>query len=262
MHCSRGLDAAPTAGSRRPRSRARALGRAALRLGTSAAALLPLLVQADPAQADDDLWLVTRVELGAARAEELEAAARLGPLLRARGLEVLDAASAAAEFERKHSRHATRLPPAEINELDAALRTLADDLASENLGAAEQALADIEALSPDIRDQLNHDQQRARRRFHICLLAAHLFSKEGYAVEASGQVRKCARDFPGLAPEQGPYLPDSIRTFFARADRELESIARASLHVELESADTDACRVRVNGIDRGPTPASMDDLRT
>jgi hypothetical protein len=214
------------------------------------------------ASASESLWLVTRVDVGEPQTQEVNAARKLGQLLRARGLDVLDGASAASEFERKHSRTPHELPPAEIAKLDAALRKLADELASENLEQARHALADVEALSPDIRDQLNHDTARARRRFHICLLAAHLISKEGSKSEASEQVRKCARDFPGLEPELSPYLPESIRTFFAHVHQQLESVRPATVHVDVENSGELGCRARVNGIDRGPTPATVDEVRT
>jgi hypothetical protein len=209
----------------------------------------------------ETLWLVTRVDVGDPKPQEVNAAHKLGQLLRARGLDVLDGASAASEFERKHSRTPHELPPADIAKLDAALHTLADELASENLEQARQALADIEALSPDIRDQLNRDTARARRRFHICLLAAHLISKQGSKADASEQVRKCARDFPGLEPEQSPYLPDSIRTFFAHVHQELENTPPSTVHVDVENGQ-EGCRARVNGIDRGPTPATVEEVRS
>ncbi len=211
---------------------------------------------------DASLWLVTRVDVGSAKPAEIEASRRLTQLLRARGLDVLDGASASSEFERKHSRTARTLPPAEVAELDASVRKLADELASENLSAAQKLIADIDALSPDIRDQLNHEKQRSRRRFHICLLAAHLFSKEGFKEEAFQQIRKCARDFPGLEPESGPYLPESIREFFGRAHQELERIRPSTVHVDVENGSAKDCRARINGIDRGPTPATVEEVRT
>ncbi|HKU36730.1 MAG TPA: hypothetical protein VJR89_01250 [Polyangiales bacterium] len=217
---------------------------------------------AQRAEASETLWLLTRVDVGEPKQAEVNAARKLAQLLRARGLDVLDGASAASEFERKHSRTAHELPAAEIAKLDAALRKLADELASENLEQAQQTLAEIQLLSPDVRDQLNHETQRARRRFHICLLAAHLFSKEGFKNEASDQVRKCARDFPGLEPEQSPYLPDSIRQFFVLVQKELQTIQPSTVHVDVENGEDEGCRARVNGIDRGTTPATVDDVRT
>ncbi|HKP57056.1 MAG TPA: hypothetical protein VJV78_10060 [Polyangiales bacterium] len=210
----------------------------------------------------ESLWLVTRVDVGEPKPQELNASRKLGQLLRARGLDVLDGASAASEFERKHSRTPHDLPPEEIAKLDAQLRKLADDLASENLPQAQQSLGEMGMLSPDIRDQLNHETQRARRRFHICLLAAHLISKEGSKAEASEQVLKCARDFPGLEPEQSPYLPESIRAFFAHVHQELENVRPSTVHVEVENSGDPGCRARLNGIDRGPTPATIEEVRT
>jgi len=74
-------------------------------------------------------------------------------------------------------------------------------------------------------------------------------------------VRKCARDFPGFEPEEGPYLPDSIRAFFVRAREELQSIRPATLHIDIESGEGERCRARVNGIDKGPLPATVADVR-
>jgi hypothetical protein len=203
-----------------------------------------------------------RVDVGTTKPEEGEASTKLPQVLRSRGLDVLDGAGASSEFERRHSRTPRPLSDKQSAELDASLRKLADELASENLAHAQELQAGIDALSPDIRDQLNHETQRARRRFHICLLTAHLFAKEGYSNEASEQIRKCARDFPGLEPEQGPYLPDTIRKFFAQAHEELDLIRPSSVHVDLENYGIKDCHARVNGIDRGPTPATVDEVRT
>ncbi|HET6336652.1 MAG TPA: hypothetical protein VFG30_25690 [Polyangiales bacterium] len=217
---------------------------------------------ANGAFASDNLWLVMRVDVGAVKPDEAEASTKLPQLLRSRGLDVLDGPGASSELERRHSRTPRALSDKQSAELDGSLRKLADELSSENLERAQELQAEIDALSPDIRDQLNHETQRARRRFHICLLTAHLFSKEGYQNEASEQVRKCARDFPGLEPEQGPYLPDTIRKFFAHAHEELDRIRPSSVHVDLENYASKDCRARLNGIDRGPTPATVDEVRT
>lgn len=221
-----------------------------------------VLGHTERALASDNLWLVMRVDVNAAAPAEVDASRKLPQLLRARGLDVLDGPGASSEFERRHSRTSRPLSDKQSTELDSALRKLADELSSENLEHAQELQADIDALSPDIRDQLNHETQRARRRFHICLLTAHLFSKGGFQNEAFEQIRKCARDFPGLEPEQGPYLPDSIRKFFAHAHQELERIRPSSVHIDLENYGVKDCRARVNGIDRGPIPATVDEVRT
>lgn len=229
-------------------------------MGASICAVL--VGQTSAALASDNLWLVMRVDVDSAKPDEVEASRKLPQLLRSRGLDVLDGPGASSEFERKHSRTSRPVSAKQSADLDASLRKLADELASENLEHAQELQTAIDALSPDIRDQLNHETQRARRRFHICLLTAHLFAKEGYQNESSEQVRKCARDFPGLEPEQGPYLPDTIRKFFAHAHEELERIRPSSVHVDLENYSVKDCRARVNGIDRGPTPATVDEVRT
>jgi hypothetical protein len=221
-----------------------------------------LLAHTESALAADNLWLVMRVDVNGPQPSEVEASRVLPRLLRSRGLDVLDGPGASSEFERRHSRTSRPLSDKQSAELDASLRKLADELSSENLEHAQELQADIDELSPDTRDQLNHDTQRARRRFHICLLTAHLFSKGGFQNEASEQIRKCARDFPGLEPEQGPYLPDSIRKFFAHAHEELARIRPSSVHVDLENYSVKDCRARLNGIDRGPIPATVDEVRT
>jgi hypothetical protein len=221
-----------------------------------------VLAHASAGFASDNLWLVTRVDVNAAKPDEVEASNQLPQLLRSRGLDVLDGPGASSEFERRHSRTPRELSAKESADLDTSLRKLADELASENLEHAQELQTEIDALSPDIRDQLNHETQRARRRFHNCLLTAHLFSKGGFQNEASEQIRKCARDFPGLEPEQSPYLPDSIRKFFGHAHEELERIRPSTVHVDLENYSVKDCRARVNGIDRGPTPATVDEVRT
>jgi hypothetical protein len=239
------------------RARSRQLSKLAL---VSSTALL--LAHTESALAADNLWLVMRVDVGAEQPDEVEASRQLPQLLRSRGLDVLDGPGASSEFERRHSRTSRALSDKQSAELDAALRKLADELSSENLEHAQELQADIDELSPDIRDQLNHETQRARRRFHICLLTAHLFSKGGFQNEASEQIRKCARDFPGLEPEQSPYLPDSIRKFFTHAHEELSRIRPSSVHVDLENYSVKDCRARLNGIDRGPIPATVDEVRT
>lgn len=212
--------------------------------------------------ASDNLWLVMRVDVGTAKPEEVEASQQLPQVLRSRGVDVLDGAGAGSEFERRHSRTARPLSDKQTAELDASVRKLADELSSENLEHAQELQTEIDALSPDIRDQLNHEKPRAQRRFHICLLTAHLFSKSGREAESIEQIKKCARDFPGLEPEQGPYLPDTIRNFFAHANEILARIRPSTVHVDLENYTSKDCRARVNGIDRGPTPATVDDVRT
>src|SRR5262245_19922789 len=135
--------------------------------------LLLVLAHASSASADS-LWLVTRVDVGTPTPADVEASRKLPQALRARGLDVLDGTAASGEFERRHSRTARALAANTAAELDASLRTLADELASEHLENAQALQADIDALSPDIRDQLNRETSRARRRYHICLLTAHL----------------------------------------------------------------------------------------
>jgi hypothetical protein len=221
-----------------------------------------LLAHTESALAADTLWLVMRVDVSSPQPDEVEASRQLPQLLRSRGLDVLDGPGASSEFERRHSRTSRALSEKQSADLDSALRRLADELSSENLEHAQELQADIDELSPDIRDQLNHETQRARRRFHICLLTAHLFAKGGFQNEASEQIRKCARDFPGLEPEQSPYLPDSIRKFFTHAHEELSRIQPSSVHVDLENYSVKDCRARLNGIDRGPIPATVDEVRT
>lgn len=208
-------------------------------------------------------WVVTEVRAGDASTDSSQSALRVTEILRSRGIPVIDGRAAASELEHKHSRTPVRLQPEELARLDAALRTLADHLASENLPEARTALEAVERLTPDARDYLNRQVNRARRRFHTCLLAAHLFAKEGYDDDAFQQVRKCARDFPGFEPEEGAYMPESIKSFFSRAREEMQTIRPASLDVgvDVEAGMADRCRVRVNGIDKGTAPAKIVEVR-
>lgn len=209
----------------------------------------------------EQIWLVTEVRTGGDQSAPAGTTERVEQLLREREQNVLDNSAAAAEIERNHSRPPVRMQPEQLEQLDAALRTLADHLASENLAEARTALEGVERLTPDARDYLNRQLTRARRRFHTCLLAAHLFAKEGYDDDAFQQVRRCASDFPGLEPEEGPYLPESIRAFFARARQELQSIRPALLHIDVVGGGGSRCRARVNGIDKGALPATIADIR-
>jgi hypothetical protein len=206
-------------------------------------------------------WVVTEVRAGDSATDASQTATRVAEILRARGVAVIDAKSAASEIEHKHSRTPVRLRPEELERLDQALRTLANHLASENLAEARVALEQVERLTPDARDYLNRQVNRARRRFHTCLLAAHLFAKEGYDEDAFQQVRKCARDFPGFEPDEGEYMPDSIKSFFKLAREELESIRPATLDVRVTEGSAQQCRARVNGIDKGTLPAKITDVR-
>jgi len=215
---------------------------------------------APPRARAEGRWLVIEVSNGAPSATAPVTIEHVVERLRDRGQDVVDAQSAAIDVERKHSHSPVRLQSDEVEKLDDALHTLADYLASENLPEARSALAEVEQLTPEARDYLNRQLNRARRRFHTCLLAAHLFAKEGYDDDAFEQVRKCARDFPGFEPEESPYMPASIRAFFARARDELAAIPPATLHVESESVSDPSCRVRVNGIDKGPPPATVPDV--
>ena len=219
-----------------------------------------LALGATPALAQDN-WLVTEVRAGDASSDASQTATRVTEILRSRGVPVIDTRSAASEIEHKHSRTPVRLQPEELERLDGALRTLADHLASENLPEARAALEKVERLTPDARDYLNRQVNRARRRFHTCLLAAHLFAKEGYDDDAFQQVRKCARDFPGFSPEEGEYMPDSIKSFFSRAREELQSIRPATIYVDVAPGSASSCRARVNGIDKGAVPAKIADVR-
>lgn len=238
----------------------RVCGRARLHaMALMATVLVAAIPQRASAQAS---WLVTEVRAGESSATKTATAERVVELLRARGAHVVDGRTAASEIELKHSRSPVRLQPEELEKLDGALRTLADHLASENLPEARTALEAVERLTPDARDYLNRQLNRARRRFHTCLLAAHLFAKEGYDDDAFQQVRKCARDFPGFEPEEGAYMPESIKSFFSRARKELQSIRPSTLHIDLESGSgRERCRARVNGIDKGPLPATIADIR-
>jgi len=222
--------------------------------------LTALLATARPVKAQTD-WLVTEVRADDSSNDSGKTTLRVAEILRARGEHVVDPKAAASELEHKHSRMPVRLQPEELEQLDKALRTLADHLASESLNEARAALEEVERLTPDARDYLNREVNRARRRFHTCLLAAHLFAKEGYDDDAFEQVRKCARDFPGFEPEEGAYMPDSIKSFFRRAREELESIRPATLIVRAETGSTERCRARVNGIDQGEVPARVTDVR-
>lgn len=219
-----------------------------------------LLACAGPVLAQTE-WLVTEVRAGDTSSDASQTTLRIAEILRSRGVPVIDGKSAASEIEHKHSRTPVRLQPDELERLDQALRTLAAHLASENLTEARAALEEVERLTPDARDYLNRQVNRARRRFHTCLLAAHLFAKEGYDDDAFQQVRKCARDFPGFEPEEGEYMPDSIKEFFGRAREELQSIRPATLKVRLEDGSKESCQARINGIDQGPLPAQIVEIR-
>jgi hypothetical protein len=213
--------------------------------------------------AADASWLVIEVDVaapsddGAARiVRETEQA------LRARGLTVVDSRSAAAIFEHAHSRAQYTAAPGELEELDVLLRRLTEQLSAENTQGVAATLAELASKPADQQDLLNRDMQRARRRFHACLSAAYLFDNQGQTPAAQEQLSACARDFPGFDPELPGVQSESLRDFLSRARATLAAAAPSALRIEVEGVRNGVrCFARVNGIDRGGTPVTLDRVR-
>ena len=122
--------------------------------------------------------------------------------------------------------------------------------------------AGLRQVQPEALDFLNRQSERARRRFHICLLLGHLISKVDQQDEALAQVRTCASDFPGFEPELSRYQPSSMRSFFERAHGKVKAVLSPLedrlAKIEKENADLKAA-LAANGktakaIERGNAP--------
>jgi hypothetical protein len=223
-----------------------------------------------PVLADEPEWLVTEVDVGREPAVAASAVS-VGDSLRRHGQVVIAGSAASKQFAREQSRSPVQLQSSEVEQFDRRLRALADHLASENLYDARLVMAELSDNSPDSLDYLNRQAERARRRYHGCLLMGQLLSKGGQEHESSDQLRSCARDFPGFEPERSPYLPESIRAYFERVLQKLRAIPASALRVEIvherdherddDTRDDERCRALVNGIDKGAIPATVVNIR-
>jgi hypothetical protein len=212
--------------------------------------------------AADAGWLVIEVEVNAPSDDAARIVRETEQALRARGLIVVDSRSAASRFEHEHSRAPYTVQPGEVEELDALLRRLAEQLTAENMQGVTATLAELSSKSPDQQDLLNRDMQRARRRFHACLSAAYLFDHQGQTSAAQEQLSACARDFPGFDPELPGLQSEPVRDFLSRARATLAAAGPSALRIEAESVRNGVrCFARVNGIDRGSTPVTLEKLR-
>lgn len=231
------------------------------RAGCCASLALVAMVWLVPVQplAAQDIWVATEVELGD-EGKQPALAGRVADGLRAKGRDVMSSAAAASEFSRHHSRAAVRPSNEELKQMDDALRELADHLASEDLDKAREVITALNAARPEALDVLNRPADRARRRFQICLLTGHLLAKQGHKSEAFDQVEICAREFPGFEPQRSRYLPSSMREFLAAAQRKLKAIKPSSLTIDVTSP-AEGCKALVNGIEAGPIPATVADMR-
>jgi hypothetical protein len=233
----------------------------------SAVGVLVLAATFAPARAsaEEPEWLVSEVDVGRQPAT-FASAVNVGDSLRRHGQVVIAGSAAAKQFAREQSRSPVQLQSAEIEQFDRRLRALADHLASENLYDARLVMAELSDNSPDTLDYLNRQAERARRRYHGCLLMGQLLSKAGQEHESSEQLTSCARDFPGFEPERSPYLPESIRAYFERVLQKLRAMPASLLRVEIARArddepDDQRCHALINGIDKGAIPATVANIR-
>jgi hypothetical protein len=212
--------------------------------------------------AAEERWLVLEVDVAAPSAAAAGIVRETERALRARGLAVVESQSAARLFEHEHSRAPYDAAPAEVEALDALLRRLDEQLAAQNSTGVRATLAELADMPVDKQDLLNHDMRRARRRFHACISAAYLLDRAGQAAPAQDQLSACARDFPGFDPELPGVAADAARDFLARAQAALAALAPSTLRVDVTGVASDVrCYVRVNGMDRGAAPVSLEKFR-
>ena len=213
------------------------------------------------AAAADPAWLVVPVDVSGSANQASVLVRDVERALAAHGLRVLDAAAAAAAFEREHSRAAHEVQPSEIVGLDALVQELELQVAAEDSAGVNSALAALARVPVELLDQRNHDAQRARRALRACVAAAFVFDRKGGARAMQEQLSTCARDFPGLDLELAQNS-DPARDFLKRARALLAHTSPSVLRIETEAVrGTARCYARINGIDRGGTPVVLDQLR-
>ena len=213
--------------------------------------------------AADDSWLVTEVAIAQTSSEAARVVRDTERELRARGFSVVDAAAAVSSLERTHSRPAYVPKSREIETLEQASRRFSEAVAEGDVARVRALSAEIDEHPGDARDLLNRDVAQARRRMQSCWLAAHLLDRTGQARAAQEQISECAREFPGLPWETGTGAPEAAREFLANARRSFAAAPSSSLRIEAEPMrDKTRCFVRVNGVERGSAPISLDQLRT
>ena len=229
-------------------------------LGLGLACLQPMA-----ADAAEPGWLVIPVDVATGAGTPAALVRETEQALAARGLRVIAASTAAATFERQHSRSAYVVRSGELEQLDALQQELDVELAAEDTSGISDKLAALDRVSPDLRDQRNRDVQRARRAFHSCLAAAFVFERKGDARLVQEQLSACARDFPGLDPELPAAAPSAIagaREFVTRARALLAEAPPSTVRIDVDGVKKGTrCFVRVNGLDRGGTPVTLAQLR-
>ncbi len=211
---------------------------------------------AEIASAQSEVWLVT--EVGPAEKDGPNAGLTAATALQDEGLEVIDPDRATVLFEQRHSKAPVVLEPTKLEQLQEVMTKVAHHLALEELALAQEALTAVKALTPEVADYLNREIERAEYMFQACLLMGHLMHKGGYRDDAYRQVAGCARDFPGMAPDQQHY-PPYIQQLFRRAVAELDAATPVAVYIGVTSGEH--CRARINGIDWGPVPTHVPGIR-
>ncbi|HEX4354739.1 MAG TPA: hypothetical protein VHZ95_17535, partial [Polyangiales bacterium] len=135
-------------------------------------------------------------------------------------------------------------------------------LAAEDASAVAVSFEALAHESPDVLGGFDRDVRRARVRFHHCLAAAELFDRQRQLMAAQEQLSACARDFPGLDPELGAGTDARMQAFLSRAGASFDASDATRLTIATEPTAAVRCTARVNGIDRGHTPVTIDKLHT
>ncbi len=235
----------------------------ALRL-RGASLTLVLLFSSAPlvaaAQAPAGRWLLLPVHTGEKR-DAASASSSIGALeteLRGAKQTLLANQSAVALFEKQHSADPVALSNDELKRLSRRIGQAARHLALGDLDEAQQAMADIAALSDPARDFLSRDAARARKLFDNCSMAAYVLERNGEHRAALQQMLECSRNFPSARPEGRAY-PAQMRRLFEEATLQLNQKGTATLRVL--SVGRNGCTVRLNGREVGKSPLQLDELR-
>lgn len=178
--------------------------------------------------------------------------------LRAQGTSVLSNPDASTLFETRHSSEPVKLNTDEMSRLLRSVGQAARHLALGELPQAQQAMEGVYSLSGPARDYLNREAARARKIFDTCLMTAYLWERDQKHAQALRQMLECSRSFPGFRPDSVSYPPE-LRKVFEQAKLQLNQMPATSLLVQ--SKQSGACGVRLNGIELGKSPMSFTDVR-
>ncbi len=225
-----------------------------MRWGVLAAGLACTLLAAAKGQAQVAIVAVARED---GTLEEVRAAAdRAASALDAAGGAVLAAEAAARVFEERHS-----APPASVSQSDidrwlSSSRSAVRNLARADYDAARRDLLAAQELSDRAAEELNREAARARQVLDTCLFMVRSFLETDDAPRAARQARQCRQLVPRVEPSHALHPPE-VRELLQRVDHELAGAPASSLEVRSVPG---GCTVRLNGLELGTTPYTVQEL--